>query len=110
MNESHSVVCPTLCDPMDYTVHAILQARILEWVAFPFSRDLPNPGIKPRSLALQADSLPAEPQDKSKRKQKTSTTMKQINIIACDCYVATSSPLSPGYWMCFEFLISANIY
>ena len=37
-----------------------LQARILEWVAFPFSRDLPNPGIKPRSPALQVDSLPAE--------------------------------------------------
>ena len=30
--------CPTLCDPMDYTVHGILQARILEWVAVPFSR------------------------------------------------------------------------
>ena len=30
--------CPTLCDPMDYTVHGILQARILEWIAFPFSR------------------------------------------------------------------------
>ena len=29
--------CPTLCEPMDYTVHGILQARILEWVAFPFS-------------------------------------------------------------------------
>ena len=31
---------PTLCDPLDYTVHGILQARILEWVAFPFSRDI----------------------------------------------------------------------
>ena len=31
-------VCLTLCDPMDYTVHGILQARILEWVAVPFSR------------------------------------------------------------------------
>ena len=30
--------CPTLCDPMEYTVRGILQARILEWVAFPFSR------------------------------------------------------------------------
>ena len=30
--------CPTLCDPMDYIVHVILEARILEWVAFPFSR------------------------------------------------------------------------
>ena len=56
----------TLCDPMDYTVQGILQARIPEWVAFPFSRDLPNPGIKSRSPALQADSLPAEPQGKPK--------------------------------------------
>ena len=30
-------LCPTLCDPKDYTVHEILQARILEWVAYPFS-------------------------------------------------------------------------
>ena len=30
-------LCPTLCDPMDYIVHGILQARILEWVAFPLN-------------------------------------------------------------------------
>ena len=35
--------CPTLCDPMDYTIHGILQARILEWVAFPFSRESSQP-------------------------------------------------------------------
>ena len=35
--------CPTLCDSMDYTVHGILQARILEWVAFPFSRGSSQP-------------------------------------------------------------------
>ena len=34
---------PTLCDFMDYTVHGILQARILEWVAFPFSRRSSQP-------------------------------------------------------------------
>ena len=32
--------CLTLCDPMDYMVHGILQARILEWVDFPFSRGI----------------------------------------------------------------------
>ena len=58
--------CPTLWDRMDYTVHGILQARILEWVAFPLSRDIPNPGIEPKSPALQADSLPAEPPSKPK--------------------------------------------
>ena len=42
----------------------ILQARILEWVAMPSSRDLPNPGIELRSPALQADSLPSEPPGK----------------------------------------------
>ena len=36
-------LCPTLCDPVDYTVHGILQARILEWVAFPFSRGSSKP-------------------------------------------------------------------
>ena len=36
--------CPTLCNPMDYyTVHGTLQARILEWVAFPFSRGSSQP-------------------------------------------------------------------
>ena len=35
--------CPTLCNPLDYTVHGILQARILEWVAVPFSRGSSQP-------------------------------------------------------------------
>ena len=59
-------LCLTLCDPMDYTVHGILQARIPEWLAFPFSREVPNPGIEPRSPTLQVDSLPAELQEKPK--------------------------------------------
>ena len=36
-------LCPTLFDPMDYTAHRILQARILKWVAFPFSRGSSQP-------------------------------------------------------------------
>ena len=36
-------LCPTLCNPMDYTVHGVLQARILEWIAFPFSRGSSQP-------------------------------------------------------------------
>ena len=58
--------CLTLCDPMDCMVHGILQARTLEWVAFPSPGDLPNPGTEPRSPALQVNSLPAEPQGKPK--------------------------------------------
>ena len=44
VKESESLsLCSTLCDPMDYRVHGILQARILEWVALPFSRESSQP-------------------------------------------------------------------
>ena len=36
-------LCPTLCNPMDYTIHGILQARVLKWVAFSFSRGSSQP-------------------------------------------------------------------
>ena len=43
--------CSTLCNPMDYTVHGILQARMLEWIAIPFSRGFfPNQGSNPGLL------------------------------------------------------------
>ena len=71
--------CLTLCDPMDcslpgFSVHGIFQASVLEWVAISFSRgsswpgDLPDPGIEPRSPALQADALPSEPPGKPTEK------------------------------------------
>ena len=58
--------CPTLYNPMGYnpprpSVYGILQARIWSGFPFPSPGDLPNPGNEPRSLALQADSLPCEP-------------------------------------------------
>ena len=51
--------CLTLCDPMDCSppgssVHGILQARMLEWVAMPSPGDLPDPGIEPRPLMSPA--------------------------------------------------------
>ena len=51
---------------MDYTVKGILQARILEWVDFPFSRGSSQPRDWTRSPKLQADYLPAAPQGKLK--------------------------------------------
>jgi len=57
-------LCPTLCNPMDYTVHGILQARILKWVAIPFSRGSSLPRNETSSPTLQTDSLPAEPPGK----------------------------------------------
>ena len=74
--------CLTLCDPMDCRppcspVHGILQARILEWVAILFPRDLPDPGIELGSPALQADSLLSEPPGKPNRKLKLARKTKQ---------------------------------
>ena len=62
-------LCPSLCNPIGYSplgssVHGISQAIILEWVVIPSPGDLLNPGIEPRSRALQADSLPTELQGK----------------------------------------------
>ena len=58
--------CPTVCNPM--TVQSMEFSRSEYWSGQPFPSpgDLPNPGIEPRSLVLQADSLPAEPQGKPK--------------------------------------------
>ena len=60
--------CPILCEPMEHTVHGILQARILEWVTFPFSRGSSQPAdwTQVQSSTFRVDSLPAEPQGKSK--------------------------------------------
>ena len=57
---------PTLCHPKDYIIHGILQARILEWIAVPFSRGSSQPRDRNQSPTLQVDSFPAEPQRKPK--------------------------------------------
>ena len=61
--------CPTLCNPIDCSppaasIHGIFQARIQDGIPFPSPGDLSDPGIEPRSSALQADSLPTELQRK----------------------------------------------
>ena len=76
----------SLCNPMDCSppgssVHGILQARILEWITMPSSRDLPNPGIEPRSLSLRADSLPSEPPGKPKNTGMGSLPLLQGNLL-----------------------------
>ena len=59
--------------PMDYTVHGILQARILEWGAIPFTRG----SSQPRSAKLQSDSLPTEPRGKPKNTRVGSLSLLQ---------------------------------
>ena len=71
-------LCPTLCNPMDYTV-CMEFSRPEYWSGqpFPSPRGLPNPGIEPRSPTLQVDSLPAEPQGKPKNTGMGSLSLLQ---------------------------------
>ena len=81
--------CPTLGDPMDYTRAMELQARILEWVAFSFPGDLPNPGTELKSPTLQADSLPAEPQGKPVYSKPTvfpNLVSRRLSYFESDCF------------------------
>ena len=84
--------CPTLCEPEGYTVHGILQARILEWVAFSFSKGSPQH----RRPALQADSLPAEPQAKPKNTGVGSLSLLQR--------IFPSQESNPGFPHCRQIL------
>ena len=68
-NHTYAQSCLTLFDPMDcsltgFSVHGIFQARVLEYLLFPSPGVLPDPGIKPGSTALQADTLPSTPPGK----------------------------------------------
>ena len=100
---------PTLCDPTDCSppgscVHRIVQARIQEWVAFPSPGYLPDPGIKPRSPALQADSLPSEPpgkpslcstikQNEEIRRSSLLDRSLLVTLYPTFCYPVDCSPL-----------------
>ena len=62
-------LCPALCDPVNCSlsgtsVHGILQATILEWVAIASSRDIPDPGTEPMSPALAGRLFTTEPAGK----------------------------------------------
>ena len=95
--------CPTLCDPIDYTVHGILQARILEWVAFPFSRGSSQPRDQTQVSHTASDSLPAEPHKGSSGPCKTTEPMNppyvptRVSLLAWLGPELVSSTLGAGY-------------
>ena len=67
VTQSHLTICNSMgYNPLGSSVHGILQARILGGLPCLSPGDLPNPGIKPRTPALQVDSLPPETPGKLK--------------------------------------------
>ena len=94
--------CLTLWDSMDCSppgssIHGILQARIMEWVAIPSPGDLPDTRIESRSHALQADSfLPSEPPEKpqiSWISPQHHPTLKERAATYLDIYIFHSTKL-----------------
>ena len=59
--------CPTLCDSVDSRSMEFSRQEYWSRLPFPSPRDLPDPGIEPRSSTLQADTLPSEPPGKPKK-------------------------------------------
>ena len=95
--------CPTLCDPVDCSspgssVHGILQARILEWVAIPSSR-----GSSWRLLCLlhwQVGTLPLAPPGKPTTFLTVTVTVKslsRVRLFATPWTVAYQAPLCMGF-------------
>ena len=58
------------CSLPGFSIHGIIQARILEWVTIPSPGDLPNPGIEPGSPSLEVDALTSNPQGSPEMKMK----------------------------------------
>ena len=106
--------CPTLCDPLDYTVHEILQPEYWSRQPFPSPGDLPNPGIEPRSPPLQADSLPAEPSGKLMNSLVTIYHIQSCHlIIDCIFHAVDFTPVTPICDFVIEslyLLISLNYF
>ena len=88
------------CSLLGAYVHGILQARVLEWVAIPSPGDLPDPGNKARSPALQADSLPSEPPGKPMNAGLGSLSLLQ------EIFLTQESNLGPLYCMQILYQLS----
>ena len=102
--------CLTLCDLMDCTVHGILQARILEWVAIPFSRKeiFPtqgsNPGLSHSRQILYWLSHQGSPYQKIEYFYQPSPTQKLLCAFAINffCYPWSQQPSICCYYI-FSF-------
>ena len=74
-------LCPTLCDTEDYTVHGILQARILEWVAFLLSRGCSQP-----------------------------SNQTQVSHIAGRFFTSCATRVAQEYWGVVDYLFSSGFF
>ena len=100
MNVKGCQSCPTLCNPMGYTVHVILQARILEWVAVPFSRGSSKPRDRTQVSCIAGRFFATEPSGKPNPPYDPATPLLGIfhekTIIEKDMYPSVLAWRIPG--------------
>ena len=103
--------CPTLCNPMDYTVHRILQARILEWVVFPFSMGSSQSRNRTRVSCIAGNSLPVDPHRKPKKKMKQlSHAQLFVTLWTVACQASPSMGFSlQKYWSGLLFSLPGDL-
>ena len=94
-----SLSCVWLCNPMDYTVHGILQARILEWVAFPFSRGSSQPRDWTYVSCIVGGSLPAESQGKPVLVLHSFLWLNNISLYGWTIFHLSIFPFIDGHLM-----------
>ena len=94
----------TLCDPIDYTVHGIIQARTLEWVTFPFFRGSSQPGDWTQVSRITSDSLSAEPPAKPKPPQTYGRILQLKLQPGAEWPRKASWPLSTMMWEIIVFI------
>ena len=96
----------------------IPQARVLEWVAMPFSRGSSNPGIKPRSPTLQVDSLLSEPSGKPDITNQLSHSVRSDSVTPwtaahqASLSITNSQSYSnscPSHWWCHPTISSSVV-
>ena len=83
--------CLTLFDPMDYTVHRVLQAKILEWVDFPFSRESPQPRDRTQLSCITGGFFTS---------WAAREALLSIISIICLCYLCRANSLSLVWLFC----------
>ena len=100
-----ATLCPTLCRPMGYTVCRILQARILEWVAFPFSRGSSQPRDRTQVSLIAGRFFPSGATRAAQIQGRKSCNISVYQCLLCCC------PMSPEKrLLAFCLLVHLDFY
>ena len=116
-------LCPTLCDPIDCSllgscVHGVLQARVLEWVAMPFSRGSSRLRDRPQVSNTAGRFFTTEPPEKeivrvlskSPEENVLCPSFFLLPTLLCTCWFVGSLGKGFGYRTDFFFLLRVNEY